>query len=132
MQVQALDQLSAFKLINVTALVSAGTATFAGVDLRDYIGTVKIIAAGTSISDDGGESTMTFSLLDSADNSTFATFAGAPTFAGVTGTGAVASVLLDTRNCKRYIQGKHLCTGATATMRLAMSMYGVGCKKDSP
>ena len=107
-------------------LVAAGTATFAGVDLKDFIGDVKVILSSSSPITDGS-TTLQINLLESADNTTFATWAAAPTFAAVTGSTGLVEVTLDTRACKRYVQGRHVITGTTATH--TFSLIGVGTKQ---
>jgi hypothetical protein len=119
-------ELTAFNVIpGVNLLVAAGTQTYAGVDLQDYIGTCKLIFTWAGAAADGSNS-LAISILDSADNTTFAATAGLPTFADVTATSGTVSVGLDTRNCRRYIQGKLLTASTTATFRSAM--VGVGLK----
>jgi hypothetical protein len=107
-------------------LVAAGTATFAAIDLIDFIGDVKVILSSSSpISD--GSTTLQGSFLHSADNTTFVTWADAPTFAPITSATATATVSLDTRKCSRYVQFKHVITGTTATF--THSCIAVGRKQ---
>ena len=106
------------------ALVASGTATFAGVDLQDYIGEVKLILYSTSPVADGS-TTLTASLLHGSDNSAFVTWADAPTFAPITGTTSTQTVSLDTRKTSRYVQFKHVVTGTTATFTHACIAVGV-------
>ena len=63
--------------------VGAGTQTFAGVDLKDFIGNCKITIAHNELSGSGATS-IQYSLLDSADNTTFAASAYLPTVAANT------------------------------------------------
>ena len=119
-------ELTAFTVIpGVNLLVAAGTQTYAGVDIQDYIGNLKLIFTWAGAAADGANS-LAVSILDSADNTTFAATAGLPTFAAITATSGEVSVALDTRNCRRYIQGKLLTASTTATFRNAM--VGVGLK----
>ena len=118
-------ELSTFVLLNKHILVAAGTATITGVDLRDYIGQVKLILNSTSPVADGS-TTLTINLLDSADNTTYTTLTS-PTFAAITAATGAASVSLDTRNVSRYIQARHVVTGTTATF--TTSLIGVGLKQ---
>jgi len=119
-------ELTAFTVIpGVNLLVAAGTQTYAGVDIQDYIGNLKLIFTWAGAASDGANS-LQVSILDSADNTTFAATAGLPTFAPITATSGDVSVALDTRNCRRYIQGKLLTASTTATFRNAM--VGVGLK----
>lgn len=115
--------LTAATLIQKHALVAAGTATFAGVDLKDYIGEVKVILASFSPVGDGS-TTLTVDLLESADNSTFATWAARPTFSPITATTSLQTVSLDTRATKRYVQGRHTVTGTTATFTHSLILVG--------
>lgn len=96
------------------ALVASGTATFPGVDLRDYIGEVKIILSSSSPVADGS-TTLQGALLHGSDNSAFVTWADAPTFSPITATSATLTVSLDTRKTSRYVQFRHIVTGTTAT-----------------
>lgn len=109
-------------------LVAAGTATFAAIDLIDYIGEVKLILNSTSPVADGS-TTLQASLLHSADNTTFVTWADAPTFSAITGTSSTQTVSLDTRKTSRYVQFKHVITGTTATFTHAC--FAVGTKQSN-
>jgi len=120
-------ELTAFTPIpGVNLLVAAGTQTYAGVDMQDFIGVCKLSFTWAGAAADGSNS-LAVSILDSADNTTFAASAGLPTFAAITATSGTVSVGLDTRACKRYIQGKLLTASTTATFRSAM--IGVGLKQ---
>ena len=104
-------------------LVAAGTATYAAVDLQDFIGNCKVtLNATTPVTD--GSTTLTVNLLDSADNTTFTTLT-TPTFAPVTGTLAAVSIALDTRSVRRYVQARHVVTGTTATFTTALTLVGL-------
>jgi hypothetical protein len=118
-------ELSAFTLMVKHGLVAAGTATFAGVDLKDYIGQIKLYLATSSPVGDGS-TTCTINLLDSADNTTFTTLTS-PTFSPITATTGAQSVSLDTRLVRQYIQARHVITGTTATH--TMALVGVGLKQ---
>jgi hypothetical protein len=118
--------LSTVNLICTQGLVASGTVTFAGVDLQDFIGDVKLILDVNNPTS-GGVQGCQVSLLHSDDNTTYVTWAAAPTFALVTNTTALATATLDTRACKRYVQGKHVITGTTATFTTAL--IGVGTKQ---
>ena len=111
-------------LMQVQILVAAGTQTYAGIDLQEFVGNVKLIASATQRS---GARTCAFHILESADNSTFATYAGSPTFAECTaaaGTTTIQSAALDTRATKRYIQGQVMVTGATGTFDCQVCAVG--------
>lgn len=118
-------ELSTFTLLQKQILVAAGTATIAGVDLKDYIGNCKLILNWAGAAADGS-TTMTINLLDSADNTTFTTLT-TPTFAAQTGTSGTVEVALDTRSVRRYVQARHVVTGTTATF--TTSLIGVGLKQ---
>jgi hypothetical protein len=103
-------------------LVAAGTATYAGVDLNTYIGEMKaVLVAFSPVAD--GSTTLTVSFLDSADNTTYAALS-TPTFTPITATSGVQSVAIDTRTVRRYLQGKHIVTGTTATFDAALVLIG--------
>ncbi len=104
-------------------LVAAGTATFVGVDLKDYIGEVKVVLHSTSPVADGS-TTLQAALLHSADNTTFVTWADAPTFSAITATTSTQTVSLDTRKTSRYVQFRHTITGTTATFTHACIAVG--------
>ena len=107
----------------VNLLVAAGTQTYSGVDVSSFIDNIKLTFTWAGAAADGSNS-LQVSILDSADNTTFAASTGLPTFAAMTATSGTVSVALDTRACKQYIQGKLLTASTTATFRCAM--VGVG------
>lgn len=111
-------------ILPVNLLVAAGTQTYAGVDLQTFIGVIKLTLTWAGAAADGSHS-LQASILDSADNTTFAASAGLPTFAAQTATSGTVSVGLDTRACKRYVQAKLLTASATATFRTAMTGVGL-------
>ena len=116
-------QLTPVVLLQKNILVASGTATIAGVDLKDFVGNLKLILSYVQPSGGGG---MQISLLDSADNTTFSALSS-PTFANQTASSGTVEVALDTRNCKRYLQCQHVVTGTTATF--TASLIGVGMKQ---
>ncbi len=118
------ETVSASLLPNTAGVVASGTVTFAGIDLRDYIGTIALLLT-TSSTTATGNTGVQMSLLDSADNSTFATFAGAPTFSLITAATELQKIILDTRACRRYVQPKHVITGTTATFAMAIVASGI-------
>ena len=118
-------QLDQVVFLNKNILVAAGTATIAGVDLKDFIGNLKVILTYSGAAADGS-TTMTLNFLDSADNTTFTTITS-PTFSAVTATSGQVSVSLDTRSVRRYVQIRHVVTGTTATF--CTSVVGVGQKQ---
>ena len=112
------------KLMCKNILVASGTQTAAGVDVKDFIGELAVIIATESQAADGS-TTGVFTLQDSADNTTFATFAGAPTPVTVTAASAQSTVTLDQRNCRKYVQAKAVVTGTTATFATYIGLVGV-------
>jgi hypothetical protein len=118
-------ELSSIVLLNKHILVAAGTATIAGVDLQDFIGNIKLILNWSGAAADGAN-TLTINLLDSADNTTFATLT-TPTLPAVTAASGTLEVALDTRSVRRYIQARHVSANTTATH--TTSLIGVGLKQ---
>jgi hypothetical protein len=104
--------------------VGTGTQTFAGIDLLGYINNLKLCISHKEFSTSGVHSVQ-YSLLDSADNTTFAASAGLPTIAANTAASALIDVALDTRACKRYLQLKALTASTTATFDLSAVAIGV-------
>jgi hypothetical protein len=119
-------QLTALQLCAKRVAVGAGTQTFAGVDLKDYIGNCKLAITHNELSGSGATS-IVYSLLDSADNTTFAASAYLPTPTTTTAAAPMIEIALDTRNCKQYVQLKALTSSTTATFDVAAVL--VGCKQ---
>lgn len=117
-------QLTALQLCAKRVAVGAGTQTFAGVDLRDFIENCKIAITHNELSGSGSTS-IQYSLLDSADNTTFAASAYLPTVAANTAAAPMIEIALDTRNCKRYLQLKALTASTTATFDIAAVVIGL-------
>jgi len=109
-------------LLQKNILVAAGTATIAGVDIRDYIGNCKLVLTHAGAAADGS-TTLTVNLLDSADNTTFTTLT-TPTFSPITASSGQVSVALDTRSVRRYVQARHVVTGTTATFCTSLILVG--------
>jgi len=118
-----LNQFSLGPARNVA--VGSGTTSFAGVDIRDYVGKITCMVTTHSEHDLGSNSVVT-SVLDSADDATFAALTHATP---ITTTASVAfgTITVDTRQTKRYIQAKHVVTGTTQTCQWAV--VGVGQKQ---
>ena len=113
-------------VINQQLLVAAGTLTSAGVDLSEYVGIVKVIAAATQRS---GSNTVALSVLSCPTSGGTYTAVALPTFAAVTsasGTSTVQTANLDTRasDMHRYVQFKALTASVTATFDLAVVFIG--------
>lgn len=117
-------QLTALQLCAKRVAVGAGTQTFAGVDLRDFINNCKIAITHNEFSGSGATS-IQYSLLDSADNTTFAASAYLPTVAANTFASPMIEIALDTRNCKRYLQLKALTSSTTATFDIGAVIVGM-------
>lgn len=119
-----LNGLTALKLCAKRVAVGAGTQTFAGVDLKDFIDSCLISIQHSELSASGVTS-IQYSLLDSADNTTFAASAYLPTVAANTSDAAAIQISLDTENCKRYLQLKALTSSTTATFDIGAQIIGL-------
>jgi hypothetical protein len=108
----------------LNVLTAAGTQTAAGVDLQNFILNCMVLIFWTGAASDGSNS-MQYSILDSADNTTFAASASLPTVAAVTATNGILKIPLDTRNVKRYIQVKALTASTTATFITGACVVGL-------
>ena len=117
-------QLTSLQLCAKRVAVGSGTQTFAGVDLRDFINNAKISITHNEFSTSGVTS-IQYSLLDSADNTTFAASAYLPTVAANTASNPMIEIALDTRNCKRYVQLKALTASTTATFDISAILTGL-------
>lgn len=115
--------LTSTTLLNKHVLVAAGTQTGAGVDLTGYVGNLMVILSAAGANGDNG-ATITYSLLDSADNTTF-TALTTPTFAAVTAASTLATVALDPKAVRRYVQFKALTASTTATFTTSAVMVGL-------
>lgn len=122
-------QLTALKLATKRVAVGAGTQTFAGIDLQNFVNNMKIMVSWSEFSTSGVTS-LQISLLDSADNTTFAASSYLPTVAANTNSDALLEIPLDTRNCKRYVQLKALTASTTATFDIGA--IACGLKQISP
>ncbi len=127
MAAQDLDnELTSFELLPARQqAVGAGTQTYAGVDIKDYVGKIKCTYS-SFIPHEAATNSVVLSILDSADNSTFAANSDI-TPVTYTASAATGNIVVDTRKTKRYIQGKHVFSGATMTV--ALSLVGVGQKQ---
>lgn len=126
MNVQSAGQRSWKLAMAKKILVAAGTQTAVGIDTRDFIGAIDLIIATEGDNGDGG-ATVVFTVLTSSDNTTFATFSGAPTPVTVTAASAINTMAVDTRatGISRYIQLKALTASTTATFNTAAIAGGV-------
>lgn len=113
------NELSTLTLIEPRNIaVGSGTVTQAGIDVRDYVGKIKVIATLHSAHNLASNSVV-FDVLDSADNTTFAAVSHATplTTTASTYTGGIS---VDTRQTARYLQGRVRVTGTTQTAECAM------------
>ncbi len=117
-------QLTAAALCANRVAVGAGTQTFAGVDLQDFINNCKIVIKHNEVST-SGVTQIVYSFLDSADNTTFAASANLPTPTTTTAAAPLIEIALDTRNVKRYVQLKALTASTTATFDVAAILVGL-------
>ena len=109
----------------ISVAVGTGTATFAGVDIRDYVGKIKLLCNQKS-QHNLVTNSVVYTVLDSADNSTFAANSDITPFT-TTGSAVVGTISVDTRATERYIQLEHKVTGTTQTV--VLSVVGVGQKQ---
>lgn len=117
-------QLTALQLCAKRVAVGAGTQTFAGVDLKDFMNNCKIAITHNELSASGVTSIM-YSFLDSADNTTFAASAYLPAPTTTTAAAPMIEIALDTRNCKQYLQMKALTASTTATFDVGAILIGL-------
>lgn len=118
------DQYTSARLCAKRVAVGAGTQTFAGIDLLNFIGDILISINHTELSGSGATS-IQYSFLDSADNSTFATQAYLPTVAANTADAATIEVGLDKHKCRQYLQIKALTASTTATFDIGAVAFGM-------
>ena len=116
--------LTAAQLMAKNIAVGSGTQTAAGVDLMSFIENCMVIISFNETSASGSTS-IQFSLLDSADNTTFAASTYLPTVAASTAASATIKIPLDTRNCKRYVQLKAVTSSTTATFATGAVIVGL-------
>lgn len=120
------NQLTAVHLAPATKVaVGSGTQTYAGVDIRDYVGIIKAVISHES-DHNLATNNVVYSIQDSADNSTFAANTDVTPLT-TTASLVLGTLSIDTRKCKRYIQAKIVNTGTTQTVDF--SMVGVGLKQ---
>lgn len=117
-------QTTALKLACKRVAVGSGTQTFAGVDLKDFIENCKIVIGHEEFSASGVTS-IVYSFLDSADDTTYAASAYLPTPTTTTAASAEIEIALDNRNRKRYLQLKVLTASTTATFDIGAHIIGL-------
>lgn len=115
--------------------VGAGTQTSLGADIGDFVGTLTIAVGHKEVSTSGA-TTIVYSILDSADNTTFAASTGLPaaqttthSYVGAAGFAGALTFELDTKTAKRYVAVKALTASTTATFDI--SATGMGIKQIS-
>lgn len=118
-------QLTAVGLMSKKILVASGTQTAAGVDLRDFVGNLKVTIHSVGENGDGG-ATIVYSFLDSADDTTY-TALTTPAPITVTAATVTTSVSVDTRAVRRFLQAKALTASTTATF--TVGIVGAGLKQ---
>lgn len=104
-------------LLASASCANTAAATGTGVDLKDYEGPIVIVQNhGT------GTGTLDGKIQDSANNSSFADVTGA-TFAQSTTTADIQSIVLQSKQVRRYI--KYVGTVGTGPQVVGVSMTGV-------
>lgn len=117
-------QFTAAQLMAKNIAVASGTQTAAGVDISTFIENCMIVITHNE-SSTSGVTSMQYSILDSADNTTFAASSYLPTVAAVTAASATTKIPLDTRNCKKYVQLKAVTASTTATFQVGAVIIGL-------
>lgn len=116
-------QLTAVGLMSKKILVAAGTQTATGVDLRDFVGNLKVTIH--SIGENGdGNATIVYSLQDSSDDTTY-TALTTPAPVTVTAATFTTSITVDTRAVRRFLQAKALTASTTATFTVGIVATGL-------
>ncbi len=101
----------------------AASANGSGIDIRDYVGDMKVILSSSA----GGGTTPTLDvkLQDSADNSTFGDISGAA-FTQVTDAADLTEAInIDADAVKRYVRVVETITGTSPTFDRAIVAVGV-------
>lgn len=125
MNAQSAGQLTPVKLLTKHILTAAGTQSDS-FDSRDFVGQLDGVIFTNSPNADG-VSTIVFSWTTSSDNTTFVTYAGAPTPITVTAAAATNTCAIDTRatGVLRYIRTTATMSSATSTMTVAATARGI-------
>ena len=104
--------------------ITAATTTYAGVDLQAYIGNVLVTL--NWVRPNAATGALALSILDSADNTTFAANAATGVISNVTtATSGCVQCAIDTRAVKRYVQPQLTCSGTTATWTAGLVIAGL-------
>lgn len=101
--------------------VETSTVTGTGVDLKDYIGSLKVTQDVGTVG--GTTPTLDGKIQESDDNSTFTDVTGLA-FTQVTATGNQQSIAVDTRAVKRYIRYVGTIAGTAPTFDMGVSLVG--------
>ncbi len=122
-----LNQANAVQLLTKRVPVGSGTATASAssVDLKDFVSGCKVVIGHTEVSTSGVTSII-YTLLDSADNTTFAASAGLPAAVTTTNSTLTSEIAIDTRQCRRYLALKYVTASTTATFDIGA--FFIGCK----
>ena len=105
------------QLLAAVSAADTAAATGTGVDLKDYEGPMLVVQShGTSTG------TLDGKIQDSADNSSFADVAGL-TFAQVTTAAGVKSLVLQSKQVRRYV--KYVGTVGTGPQVVSVTISGV-------
>lgn len=127
MNVNDIGYLPSISLIPSEAI--AASANGAGVDIKDYVGTLQILLdAGAATA--GTLPTLDVKIQDSPDNTNFTDIAG-KAFTQVTTVASRQQLVLDTNAVGRYIRAVST-VGGTASPSFPISVQGVGIKQVFP
>ncbi len=97
------------------------TASTSGVDISDYIGTLKVILSAENVS--GTDATLATKIQDSADNSTFADVTGGA-FTVLTDEDGFEALHLDTRALNQYIRVLDTLGGTDPVYNRSVTLVG--------
>jgi hypothetical protein len=123
-QIASVLGATAVQLLTPTR-TTAETTTVAGVDMKDFVDDILVILSYKRPNASAG-ATLDVTFKDSADNSTF-TALTTPTFAQVlaASTQGSATVAINARAIKRYLQVSYITTGTTGTFDASVVAVGV-------
>lgn len=104
--------------------ITAATTTYAGVDLQAFVGNVLVTL--NWVRPNAATGALSLSILDSADNTTFAANALTGIISDVTtATSGCVKCAIDTKAVNRYVQPKLTCSGTTATWTASLVIAGL-------
>ena len=104
--------------------ITAATTTYAGVDLQSFVGNVLVTL--NWVRPNAATGALALSILDSADNTTFAANAATGVISNVTtATSGCVQCAIDTKAVNRYVQPKLTCSGTTATWTASLVIAGL-------